>query len=318
MAQKIRRFGRHDETADIVEEIRLNGVAIIENQFESEVMDLLAGKLKAELEAETLGGGAVFGNKKRSVGALFARGREFSEHLLESERGLQIADAVLLPTVPMATGSQRISLDSLFAADPEGLYLHPADPLVGPNCHHYRINATVAMQVCRGGTNQPLHRDEYRYLPFMHRDPNGPELTVSNMVAVTDFTAENGATRFIPGSNRWPKDRKPEEDEVVQAVMPKGSVAAFLGSVFHGLGTSNVDEPRTGIIYSFGLDHLAQEENQFLSVPPEIAGQLSLRARQLLGYRASPSINWVVGMDQDDVLTPGRTSLLDRPDTSQL
>jgi hypothetical protein len=318
MAQEIRRFSRDDDTADIVKEVRLNGVAIIENQFEPEVMDLLRGKLEADLDAEEPGGGAGFGNKKRSVGALFARGREFSEHLLESERGLQIADAILLPAVPMAAGSQRIPLNSLSAGDRGEFYSRPPDPLVGPNCHHYRINATVAMQVCRGGTNQPLHRDEYRYLPFMHRDPNGPELTVSNMVAATDFTAENGATRFIPGSNRWPRDRKPEEHEVVQAVMPKGSVASFLGSVFHGLGTSRVDEPRTGFIYSFALDHLAQEENQFLSVPPEIARTLSLRARQLLGYRASPSINWVVGFDQDDVLKPGKTSLLDRGDTNQL
>ncbi len=94
--------------------------------------------------------------------------------------------------------------------------------------------------------------------------------------------------------------------------MPKGSVAVFLGSVLHGLGTSRVDEPRTGFIYSFGLDHLAQEENQFLSVPPEVARTLPLRARQLLGYRASLNINWVVGFEQDDVLEPGKTSLLDR------
>ena len=93
--------------------------------------------------------------------------------------------------------------------------------------------------------------------------------------------------------------------------MPKGSIVFWLGSVFHGLGINHTDTPRTGFIYSFGLDHLAQEENQFLSVPPEIAGTLPPRAQQLLGYRMSHTINFVAGRDQDFVLRPGAGSVLD-------
>ena len=223
---------------------------------------------------------------------------------------LELQDAILLPEKPMASSAPKSEVDdsitALFAR--EGFYRGP-DPLVGPNCHHYRLNASVAMEVCRGGDNQGLHRDQWRYLPYMRRDPVGPELTMAVMVAGTDFTAENGATRFIPGSNRWPDDREPEEHEVVQAVMSKGSAAFWLGSVLHGYGMSSVDAPRTGFIYSFGLDYLAQEENQFLAVPPEIARRLPLKARQLLGYRSSPLINWVEGLDKDDMLTEGQSSL---------
>ena len=154
------------------------------------------------------------------------------------------------------------------------------------------------MEVCRGGDNQGLHRDQWRYLPYMRRDPAGAELTMAVMVAGTDFTTENGATRFVPESNRWPDDRKPEEHEIVLAVMSQGSAAFWLGSVLHGYGRSSVDSPRTGFIYSFGLDYLAQEENQFLAVPPKIARTLPVKARQLLGYRSSPMINWVEGTRQ--------------------
>lgn len=34
-----------------------------------------------------------------------------------------------------------------------------------------------------------------------------------------------------------------------------------------------------------------------------------MKARQLLGYRSSPSINWVEGLDKDDMLTHGESSL---------
>ncbi len=166
MSQDIRRFSPRDETTDIVEEIRENGVVIIENLHEPAIMDLLRTKVEAELDGKQPGGGDPFGNKKRSMGALLARGREFSDHLLGCERTLELTDAILLPAVPMAAGAQRMSHDELTSTNPYEAFSNPVDPLVGPNCHHYRINATVAMQVCRGGSNQTLHRDEWRYLPF--------------------------------------------------------------------------------------------------------------------------------------------------------
>ena len=317
MEPSIRRFRPEDPAAGIAAEIRENGLAMVEHLFAPEVADLLVARVEPALDEQEPGGGAFFGRRRRSIGALFARGQEFSEHLLLNERVLEVVDAILLPERPMAASTPRRTREKTKEKIPVGPDGMPAgfheapDPLVGPNCHHYRINATVAMQVCGGGGNQYLHRDQWRYQPFMHRDPDGPELTLAIMVAGTDFTAENGATRYVPGSNRWPAGRAPEEHEVVQAAMPKGSIVFWLGSVFHGLGINHTDAPRTGFIYSFGLDHLAQEENQFLSVPPEIAGTLPPRAQQLLGYRMSHTINFVAGRDQDFVLRPGAGSVLD-------
>lgn len=305
MPASIKRFRPSAAAADIVAEIRANGVAVVEDVFAAEAMEALLGRVAPALDAQEPGGGEFFGRRKRSVGALFARGREFSEHLLLCDRILEVVDGILLPACPMAEGA--------VLPEPAGFFDAP-DPAVGPNCHHYRINATVAMQVLEGGTNQTLHRDQWRYRPYMTRDPDGPELTVAIMVAATDFTADNGATRYVPGSNRWPEGRQPLEEEVVQAVMRKGSIAFWLGSVYHGLGINTTDTPRTGFLFSYGLDHLAQEENQFLSVPPEIAGSLPARAQQLLGYRMSPSINWVVGRDPDLILEPGAGSVIERAD----
>jgi ectoine hydroxylase-related dioxygenase (phytanoyl-CoA dioxygenase family) len=314
MTQPIRKFSTSASTPEIVAEIRENGVAVVENLFSTDEMDTLVGIVRTELDKQEPGRGEFFANQKaRSVSRLFARGVEFSEIFLQNERVLELEDAILLPENPMARSAEAkktkeadSSREEQRAA--ERFFTRP-DPLVGPNCHHYRVNASVAMEVCRGGEHQGLHRDQYRYQPYMHRDPAGPELTLATMVAGTDFTAENGATRFIPRSNHWPADRQPEEHEIVQAEMPKGSAAFWLGSVLHGFAKSSVDEPRTGFIYSFGLDYLAQEENQFLAVPPEIARTLPLQARQLLGYRSSPAINWVEGLDRNDMLAEGASSL---------
>ena len=313
LTPSIRRFQRDDLAAGIAAEIRANGVAVVERLFTPEVADLLVAKVTPALERQEPGGGDFFGHRRRSVGALFARGEEFAENLLQSERVLEVVDAILLPEHPMAAASRREKQERQ-ATGTDGLptnFHQRPDPLVGPNCHHYRINATVAMQVVQGGANQYLHRDEWRYKPYMHRDPDGPELSLAIMVAGTDFTADNGATRFVPGSNRWPEGRTPREAEVVQAVMPRGSAVFWLGSVYHGLGINHTSTPRTGFIYSFALDHLAQEENQFLSVPPEIAETLPPRAQQLLGYRMSATVNFVAGRDRDFVLSPGTGSVLD-------
>ena len=290
---EIKLFQSKDNKADAVAGIRRDGVVILEQLFSETQMNELAKALNPGLEAQSPGGGEFFGNAKRSINAIFARGTTFSTTLLMNEQLLALADGILLPTVPMAAATPPPRTPG---------FLDPIDPGVGPNCHHYHLNASVAMQVCAGGTPQMLHRDEWRYRPWFQRDPEGPELTLAFMVAITDFTAENGATHFIPGSNQWPESRKPRQDEVTQAIMPQGSVAAWLGSVYHGLGVNRTPVPRTGVIFSYGVDRMMQEENQFMAVPPELAAELPPKARKLLGYHSSPALNYIDGLDDGHVL----------------
>ena len=97
MTTAIKTFPPDKPVANIVEEIKQSGVAIIENLFPSDAIDSLSAKLNPRLEAQEPGGGEFFGNRKRSVGGLFGLGPEFSEHLLGNERVLELADAILLP-----------------------------------------------------------------------------------------------------------------------------------------------------------------------------------------------------------------------------
>jgi ectoine hydroxylase-related dioxygenase (phytanoyl-CoA dioxygenase family) len=108
------------------------------------------------------------------------------------------------------------------------------------------------------------------------------------MWALDDFTEVNGATRVIPGSNKWTDRRPADTDTVVQAVMPAGSAMLFVGSVFHGGGANNSDRPRLGTIIEYVAGWLRQQENQILAVPPEIVRTLPERLQELIGYNIHP------------------------------
>jgi ectoine hydroxylase-related dioxygenase (phytanoyl-CoA dioxygenase family) len=105
------------------------------------------------------------------------------------------------------------------------------------------------------------------------------------MWAMTDFTEENGATRVIPGSHRWEDKLRPGIDQTVAAVMPKGSVFVYVGSVYHGGGANNSDAHRLGVNIGYTLSWLRQEENQYLACPAEIARELPDDLAKLIGYR---------------------------------
>ena len=53
--------------------------------------------------------------------------------------------------------------------------------------------------------------------------------------------------------------------------MQAGSVFIYTGSVLHGGGTNVTEQPRLGVFLHYAPSWLRQEENQYLSCPPEIA-----------------------------------------------
>ena len=108
---------------------------------------------------------------------------------------------------------------------------------------------------------------------------------LASVIALVDFTAENGATRVVPGSHRWDWERMPEAHEFAMAAMPAGSAVIYLGSTLHGGGpNTTANQWRRGMHLSYVLGWLRTEENHYLATPPAIARTLPRQAQELLGY----------------------------------
>ncbi len=167
------------------------------------------------------------------------------------------------------------------------------DHVLLPNCVRYQLNYTGIMHLEGGTKAQDLHRDGGIY-PFRHPQP--PTI-LATMWAGTDFTAENGGTRLVPGGHLWEHERKPRDDEVIATDMPAGSVVIYLGGAIHAGGANTTNTIRTGISVQYSLGCLRQEENLHLSVPPTLAQTLSDRLARLVGYELRAPFTGVVHDD---------------------
>lgn len=165
------------------------------------------------------------------------------------------------------------------------MILHPtvlacARRFLEPYCLKVQLHLSQIIRLEPGQGAQYVHRDRWAWGKYLQ----DIEPQFNTIWALTDFTEENGATRVAPGSSDWPDDRQPTAEEICQAVMPAGSVLLYTGSVFHGGGENRSSADRIGVNLTYSLAWLRQEENQFLSCPPEVARELPEELQDLLGY----------------------------------
>ena len=182
--------------------------------------------------------------------------------------------------------------------------LDTANRFLGPFTTKLLLHLTQTIYIHPGQGAQPLHRDRLAWGRYL---PRSVEPQFNTIWALTDFTAENGATRVVPGSNTWPDEQRAAPDEIGQAEMTAGSVLLYSGSVIHSGGENRSDKPRLGLNITYCLGWLRQEENQYLSCPPHIAKDLDPELQELLGYTSG---EYALGYFSDPESTePGRDIL---------
>jgi ectoine hydroxylase-related dioxygenase (phytanoyl-CoA dioxygenase family) len=169
------------------------------------------------------------------------------------------------------------------------------DHFLTPNSEYgYQLHVSAALEVGPGARRQVLHREHDSFTFFPHPRPN---MIVASMWAITDFWADNGATLIVPGSHKWGEQREATDDEIVAAEMPAGSVLYWLGGTLHGAGANISSDWRYGVILTYSLGWLRQEENQYLDVPPEVARKLAPELCDIIGYKMYRALGFSLNRD---------------------
>ena len=140
---------------------------------------------------------------------------------------------------------------------------------------------------------QPLHRDQ-GYVPAMATFPAACNL----FWLIDDFTPASGSTHVVPGSHRWRPEyqiKPPPREMSVQVEVPAGSVFAWEGRIWHGLGVNTNGEPRRSITTYFCLPWMRQQENWGVSCLQEVLDEASPKLRARLGMRTYGTLGGVYG-----------------------
>lgn len=178
------------------------------------------------------------------------------------------------------------------ALDP--LVLDAVEQAIGPGA---QFGNTCAIQLHPGQQAQVLHYEQGIY-PL----PRDGDVMITALWALDDFTADNGATRIVPGSHLRPSG-KPDAAEAVPAEMPAGSVLLFSGRLYHGAGANTSARPRLGVVIDYLQPWLRPCEAHTLSASHAQVRQLPQRLQELLGFnQASPYLGFINGQHPRDWL----------------
>lgn len=269
MSATLERFSRDADTDKVCAALERDGAVIVEHMLPLDVVD----RVNDEVECAV---------------ALADPFEDMFNPVMQAFHG------PFTKQVPGVPGISRT-----FATD---VMCHPTllgicDRILLPSCARYQLNLGHLLQRGPGSEEQWPHRDEavWSDVPRPH-----PELQLASVIAFVDFTADNGATRVVPGSHRWP-DRWllpaeqmaltiPEPEQIAFAEMPAGSAVIYSGGTIHAGGANSTDVQRRGAHLSYCLGWLRTEENNVLSTPPALAASLPRQAQELLGYAIHDSI----------------------------
>lgn len=230
---------------DVIQALEVAGAVIVKDLIGDEVIARFESEVQPFIDRTPMGRDEFTGKGTKRTGALAARSATCRDLILNE------------------------------------LTLGTAEKYLQPFTRKILLHLTQTIEIHPNSPAQQIHRDRYAWGAYLPRDIE-PQL--NTIWAMTDFTEENGATHCVPGSHRWNWKQKAEPEQVRQAVMTKGSVFFYSGSVLHNGGANRSDKPRLGLNLTYCLGWLRQEENQYLSCPPELAKNFDSRLQDLLGY----------------------------------
>lgn len=253
------RFPPGASVDDICNHLRAHGYAIVEGLADDALLDRLDAEAAPFIEASAAGRDSYDGQHTRRTGQLI-------------ERCPTSRELIMHPTV---VGAVRAFLDHVTSV---------------------QLHLTQIISIEPGETQQKVHRDQmaFDFFPF----PPDYHVQCNTMWALTEFTAENGATHIAPDTSAMPDDEAALV-ETAQAEMPRGSVLFYDGKVVHGGGANRSASTRRGVNITYSVGWVRQEENQYLACSPDVARGLDDELLKMMGYQEGAFALGYVGDQQD-------------------
>lgn len=243
---EIPRFSAAAQAGDVAAALAEEGCAVIEGLVPPGTMRQAEDELKPWLDATGTGPDEFSGFRTQRTGGLIARSAACRE-------------LVMNPVVHGVVGQ------------------------VLSHATSWHLHLTQVIAIGPGETGQTIHRDQWAFDFFSF--PSGYEVQCNTIWAMTDFTEENGATRLVPGSHREADGLEFRHEQTVPAEMKAGSVLLYTGALYHGGGANRSTGVRRGVNITYALSGLRQEENQYLSVPHDLARTLPDDLLRVMGYQ---------------------------------
>ena len=144
------------------------------------------------------------------------------------------------------------------------------------------LSANIATPGAAGGV---LHADQvFVPEPWPPGQPQG-----CNVAWCLDpFTAENGATRFVPNSHRRNRSPRPaDDDHSVPLLAPAGTMVVFESRLWHQTGANHTrDQQRAALFAWYSKPIYRTQENWFLSLSPWVLEGASDELLTLLAWKS--------------------------------
>ena len=154
---------------------------------------------------------------------------------------------------------------------------------VGHVLGDFKLSSLNFREALPGQGNQALHAD------YGGPAPDSGFQVCNSIWLLDDFTADNGATRVVPGSHRSdtvPRlamaDPTAAHPDQVLLIAPAGTVVVFNSHVWHGGTVNHTDRPRRALHSYFARRERGQQTDQKKYLRPETLGGLSPAARFVL------------------------------------
>ncbi|MEM8619150.1 MAG: phytanoyl-CoA dioxygenase family protein [Actinomycetota bacterium] len=226
--------------------IRRDGALVVDDLASADLIDRIDAEMTPFVDATPMGSDDFSGRTTARTGALIARSPS-SHALIQHPLVLDVAGRLL------------------------------------DRAKSFQLHLTQMISIGPNSPGQAIHRDQWAF--DFYDFPTDYHVQCNTIWAMTDFTEANGATRVMPNSQDLPNSFEYTVDDTVPAEMTRGSCLLYTGKVYHGGGANQTADTRRGLNITYNVSWLRQEENQYLSVAPEVAAELPDDLLRLMGYQ---------------------------------